>query len=255
MKRLAKAALRSLGFEIHRIPRASMRDVPGSSERPTGDIHRFLEDIRARGFQPRGIIDVGANRGDWTVMALSVFPDARALLIEPQQEMLAPLQLLAQRTGIEWVAAGAGAEAGELVQTIWDDLYGSSFLPPTDPALLQSGKQRVTSIVTIDSLLRERPAFHPDLVKLDVQGFELEVLKGASSLMGRTEVFILETLLYQFLPACPLTIDCINFMAERGYALYDITEFLRRPFDGALGCIDIAFARCDGMLRASQQWS
>ena len=188
-------------------------------------------------------------------MALAVFPGAEVIMIEPQEEMRPFLDTLcAERQGLEFIPAGAGGKSGELVQTIWDDLAGSSFLPEVSTDKIREGRQRVTPIVTIDRLLEERPNFHPDLVKLDVQGYELEVLKGGETLFGRTELMILETNLYQFLPTMPLTIDCMNFMAERGYELYDITESLRRPLDGALGQIDLAFARAGGILRRSSSW-
>jgi len=93
------------------------------------------------------------------------------------------------------------------------------------------------------------------LVKLDIQGFELEALAGASSLYGETEVFIMETSLFAFLPNNPTTLDCMVFMQEKGYALYDITDFLRRPYDGALGQVDLAFVKEDGYLRRSLEWS
>ena len=48
----------------------------------------LLEDVRIRGFVPRAIIDVGANQGDWTKMALSVFPSARVIMIEPEIGMI-----------------------------------------------------------------------------------------------------------------------------------------------------------------------
>ena len=216
----------------------------------------FLEDIKARGLEPRGIIDVGANRGDWTVMALSVFPDARVMMIEPQREMRAFLsQLCAMNPKVQWVEAGAGRERGELAQTIWDDLAASSFVPQASEEAIRAGRQRLTPVVTINELLRERPDFMPDLVKLDVQGYELEALKGASDLFGRTEVMILETSLYRFMPGMPMTADCIQFMAERGYDLYEVLGGLRRPLDGALGQVDLAFAKTGGSLLLSNEWS
>ena len=83
----------------------------------------------------------------------------------------------------------------------------------------------------------------------------LEALKGARSLFGKTEVFILETSLYEFMPGMPVTAECVEFMTAKGYAIYDVIEYLRRPLDGALGQIDLAFARRDGILRSSHAWS
>jgi FkbM family methyltransferase len=67
-----------------------------------------------------------------------------------------------------------------LMLTIWDDLAGSSFLPSESDELRESGKQRSVKIVTIDSLLEKDMMPMPQLVKLDIQGFELEALKGGA---------------------------------------------------------------------------
>ena len=253
MKRLIKKILSNLGFEIKRI-QGSIE--PGSHLRPIGNTRNFLEDVSARGFIPRGIIDVGANRGNWAKMAKTVFPDARVLMIEPQIEMKDDLEQLCRgREDLEYVQAGAGKENGELEQTIWEDLQGSSFLPQVDEEKIKQGTQRVTKIVTIDDLLKDRDYFFPDLVKLDVQGYELEALKGAQSLFGKTELFIMETSLYPYMEKMPITADCFSFMHERGYDFYDLTEFLRRPLDGALGQVDLAFTKRGGHLRQSNKWS
>jgi len=254
--KLFRRPIHCLGFEIRRARKAGKSGVPASVDRSIGDIRTFLEDIRERGFDPQGIIDVGANRGSWTKMARRVFPGVPVVLIEPQQEMEIHLRELCDSAeNLEYVLAGAGAEEGQLVQTIWEDLVGSSFLPAIDEKQLRDGIQRVTPVVTIDAILRDRKDFKPDLVKLDIQGFELEALKGAGSLFGRTEVFILETSLFHYVPGIPLTADCIRFMSEKGYGLYDITEYSRRPLDGALGQVDLAFALDGGLLRRSQEWS
>jgi FkbM family methyltransferase len=256
LKSAIKRVCSVFGLEVNR---TSIRRAlkPGSPSRPVGETANFLEDIRARGFVPRGIIDVGANQGDWSRLALSIFPGTPLIMIEPQDEMQSfLLQLSRKEIACHYVKAGAGREPGELVQTIWPDRMGSSFLPEVDESRLRTGEQRKTQMVTIDQLLAERfSEFIPDLVKLDIQGFELEALSGAETILGRTEVFILETSLFQFMPRQPITREVISFMSERGYEMYDITQYLRRPYDGALGQLDLAFVKAGGRFRAETKWS
>lgn len=250
MMNIIKKLMRLSGFELQRI------SVPGASERPIGQIDIFLEDIRARGFNPHLILDVGANIGGWTRMAKKIFPEAAFLMVEPQPEMRKFLDsICSEYKDVQWVEAGAGATRGNLIQTIWEDLAGSSFLPAVREELLSSGKQRKVEIITIDSLLQDKGLKAPELVKLDIQGFELEALRGAESLFRETEVFILEISLYKFMDGIPLFREVISFMGDRGYEMYDITGFLRRPFDGALGQVDLAFVRNCGLLRQSNKWS
>jgi FkbM family methyltransferase len=226
----------------------------GSDHRPFGDMANCLGDLQALGFRPKAILDVGANCGEWSRLAKSVFPEADFCLVEPQPEMRESLEGFCREfSGSRWVQAGAGPQPGELVQTIWKDLAGSSFLPEIKDELLASGRQRRAQIVTLDSLYAEGQRL-PDLAKLDIQGFELEALKGAGKLFGKTELFILEVSLFCFLPKNPVTSDVVSFMHERGYELYDIAGYLRRPHDGALGQLDLAFARDGGFFRRTNAW-
>src|SRR5215472_12430161 len=106
---MLKSLLRHLGFEVRRTAPRRGAD-PGTQDRPIGVIKSFLEDIKSRGFSPRGIMDVGANRGDWTRLALSVFPGTPIIMIEPQDEMECSLvQLVKEMPFCHYVKAGAGS--------------------------------------------------------------------------------------------------------------------------------------------------
>lgn len=253
MKHQIKRLLNWAGIDIRRIRAGQLNEI-GTDRRPIGEPRLFYEDIAARGFTPAGIIDVGANRGDWTKMVHAVFPSADFILIEPQVEMRKSLDTLCAGIEAEWIQAGAGREPGSLYLTVWDDLAGSSFRPSVDPGKIATGKQRETSVVTLDDVVTSRPGFSPDLVKLDIQGFEMEALEGASSLFGSTELFVIETALFPFLDDQTIASDLIVFLKEKGYEIYDVVEYMRRPSDGALGQFDLAFARRDGFLRQNAIW-
>jgi FkbM family methyltransferase len=224
-------------------------------ERPFADMQTMLRFLRHRGFEPGFVVDVGANRGHWTEMLKEIFPAAEVLLIEPQVEMREPLdQLCARLPGLRWVETAVGAREETRLQTIWEDLSGSSFLPRPDPERMALGEQRPARVCRLDDLLRDAGSPAPDLVKLDVQGFELEVLRGCPSIFGKTEVFVLETSLYAFLDDIPLLREVIAFMAEREYEVYDLAGQFRRPVDGALGQLDVVFAKRRGFLRQHDLW-
>jgi len=254
MKRFIQQAIGRFGYELRRTVTLN-GGAPGSETRPIGQLDLFLQDVAARRFRPRGIVDVGANRGNWTRIALSVFPRTPVILIEPQAEMQPQLKALAKEVPqCRVVQAGVGREAGELVQTIYPDTEGSTFLQPREASLQAPERRRKTRIVTIDDILRAEPKFEPDLVKLDIQGFELEALAGGSSLFGRTELFVIEVSLFEFMPKVPLAREVINFMAARNYEFYDVVGRCRRSNDGAVGNLDLAFVKGSGMFRKSMNW-
>lgn len=246
LRKTAKSVLRALGFQLTRLEGGCQT---------VGDMGAFLKHLPAMGFTPQSLLDIGANAGWWTRLAKSAFPNARALLVEPQPEMRSALDSLCKElSDCTWAEVAVGSGQGTSVQTIWDDLQGSSFLPSLDPQLLATGRQRPVSMTTIDTLLHERDFPTPDLVKLDIQGYEIEALRGAQRLMGTTELFVMECSLFAFMPGMPTLREVICFMGERGYEPYDFPGFLRRPYDRALGQVDVAFARRDGFLRRSSCW-
>ncbi|MCB9421118.1 MAG: FkbM family methyltransferase [Ardenticatenaceae bacterium] len=221
-------------------------------DRSTRGVRPFLAQLQQRGLHPKTILDVGANYGAWSHLAHSVFRDAAFYLIEPQIEMKPFLDRFCTAVpGARWFWAGAGAADGELVLTTWGDFAGSSFLPGQE---MTADNQRRVPVIAIDSLIERGEMPLPDLIKIDVQGFEMEVLHGAQSCFGQTEMFILEVSFFKTHSDRPVFLDIVNFMDAQGYVVYDFADLKHRPFDGALGQADVCFVKQDGVFTQHKRW-
>lgn len=213
---------------------------------------RLFRQLREKGFRPLHIVDAGAYQGDWSRDASAVFPDARYTLIEPQEEMRPHLDAFCAATvDARWLPVGVAGESGERVFTITSPGDGSGFIYSDEYAREHGLERRTVRVLTLDEICAGGPP--PDIVKLDVEGLELEAMAGARTLVGRTELFFLEAALFDF-GGRPLFHEVLDAMRRLGYEPYDLTDLNRRPSDSALGLVEIAFARRSGLLRDHARW-
>ena len=259
MKKIIKKLLEFGGYQLKKMEvKKDPAIEPGSAARPVGSMQFLLQDLKQRGLQCHSILDVGANDTSYSRMVWEIFPASNFFLIEPLSEMEQNLKAFsAQNKNAVYFLAGAGAKKDILTITVFEELAGSSFVPLPTETLKQQGKQRLIEIITIDDLIETNKISIPQLIKLDIQGFELEALKGAQKTFGITEVYIIEVALFPYneSPDLPVLSDVINYMLLKDYVVYDFPGFLRRPFDGALGQCDICFVKKNGFLKKYNGWS
>lgn len=93
----------------------------------------------------------------------------------------------------------------------------------------------------LDDLLVEYKLPVPQMVKIDAEGFDLKVLRGARTLLGETDVFLVEVAVVSPIENCVAAV--VPFMAEAGYQLVDITELNRSPKYNVLWLSEFAFLR------------
>lgn len=211
-------------------------------DRSTRGTKGFLKKLVSQEFNPQLVFDIGANHGGWSRMAKSVFPAANFVLIEPQEEMAPFLNNFCDHNpGSFWIKAGAGTGEDKMVLTVWDDLQGSAIIPPEIQALTPYTQQREIPIISVDGLITAGKTAVPNLIKIDVQGYEVEVLRGCLGCMGKTDVFIVETSLYHPLGQRPTIYRVIELLEAYGYHIYDIPDLKYRSRDGALGQVDLCF--------------
>ena len=91
-------------------------------------------------------------------------------------------------------------------------------------------------------------------MKLDVQGYERLVLDGGERALRYADLVLMECAFFAFCESmCTLDVS-IAYMAQRGFIPYEFVDFLRRPFDGAMGQCDLLFVRRDHPLASNKRW-
>jgi FkbM family methyltransferase len=168
-------------------------------------------------------------------------------MIEPQDGLKADVADLLQRPNIEWITAGAGAENRTMPLTIAPFDHSSTFVISAEKALSLGMKQLEVPVCTLNQIVRNKGGRIPELVKIDAEGFDLKVIKGASDLIGKTEIFLLEAAVAA--PGIENTITMtIKNMDELGYQVFDITDLNYSPSQDVLWLMEIAFVKKDGTI-------
>jgi FkbM family methyltransferase len=214
-----------------------------------------LERARRLGVRPRTVLDVGAAWGQWSEECHRIFRDARYILVEPLEELVPTLDAVRARLGAATVVTAAvAASDGEQVINVHRDLVGTSLFGEAEGAAVD-GTPRTVPTVSLDALVERCDADGPYLLKLDVQGGELDALEGAASVLAQTHLAILEVTFFEFFRGGPLAHDVIARMRDHGFTIYDISELTYRPLDGALAQADFTFVPADGPLRIDHRFA
>jgi hypothetical protein len=113
-------------------------------------------------------------------------------------------------------------------------------------------KQVTVEVNTIDNIVANSSYGIPDLIKIDAEGLDLEVLRGAKSVLGKTEVILVEAAVVN--PVFKNDVLALTaFMREHGYKIFDITD-LNRPFKKrVLWLVELMFVKEKGIVD-SHHW-
>jgi FkbM family methyltransferase len=204
--------------------------------------------LRDKGFFPSRIVDVGAYEGSFTCMAKYIWPEASVLMVEPNRAKAPALNSTSRKFGVDYCDELLGAEDG--VEVTFNLLETGSGVFGE-----RSDVERTAETRTLSTLDHVAGPERVDFLKIDTQGYELEVLHGAKRVLSQAEVVLLEISLIEINEGAPIADEVIAFMKRAGFVLYDICEFHRRPLDKALWQIDGLFVQNDSRLRANKTFN
>lgn len=209
-----------------------------------------FEDLKKRGFLPEVVYDVGASDGSWSQELKELLVDSEFVLFEPLPKYSEILGGLEQSGNTyRYMGCGLGSNTAELEFNSHDGQ--SSFLSSQQ----WKGDVIRVPVRTIDDLVRSSECLCPDLIKADIQGFEIEMLKGAEETLKKCSFLFLEVSWIQIYEGGPAAGEVIGYLAARGFHVYDISSYSQRPYDRRLTQSDVLFAHERTGLFDEKVWS
>jgi FkbM family methyltransferase len=235
-KQLAKRLLRKLGFDVTRYqPRTHALAKKSDLRRKLGiDL----------------VLDVGANIGQFAEELRRDDYRGRIVSFEPLSAAFATLQDRAQRDP-DWDALNIALGSSEGVQTIHvtEANWSSSLLPVSQ---LSVEAHPTTKIVASESIqVRRLDSVLPELqadgrkiwLKIDAQGFELEVLRGGVEALTQVSMLQLEMSFVHLYEGQPLFDEVYHWALSQGFRLGSLEGISWHPQNGELLWLDGVFHR------------
>ncbi len=193
--------------------------------------HRVLAGAEHRhvlGSDLATIIDIGANRGQFALAAKKWAPKALVIAFEPLTAAAHKFrQVFRGTSGIIFHQAAIGPQSCSTtihVSAADDSSSLLSFLPMLEqlfPGTREIRTERV-KLGPLSDFVRPEELVHPAMLKMDVQGYELEALRGCENLLGRFSYIYAECSFVALYSGQALADDIIAWLRERGWCLKGI---------------------------------
>lgn len=201
------------------------------------------------------IYDAGANKGLMINNFFSLFPDASVHAFEPIKDLCKTMrENFPGKKNLVVNECGIGNKQTEMNLNINFNMDTSSFLTSKKTGLnsdkqVETQRQVTVPVITLDSYAKKNNHRKINLLKLDIQGSELNALNGAAFLLKNKmiDMIFTETYFIQQYEGQPLFHEIASFLFENGYELQD----LYNPFygKGKIAWCDSLFIRSDLKLK------
>jgi len=172
---------------------------------------------------PRTVVDIGANVGQFSLLSRGLFPQARIFAFEPLARPAAKYRRLFDgdsQVRLFQAAIAPGVGRRQMHVSAHDD--SSSLLPISQnqvefaPGTQEVGSEDVV-LAPLEQFVKADDIAQPALLKLDVQGFELEALKGCEALLTRFGHVYVEVSFFPLYEGQVLAAELIEWLAARGF--------------------------------------
>jgi FkbM family methyltransferase len=165
------------------------------------------------------VLDIGAYEGEFYLMFKEFFPKADILMIEANEEKESRLKSIGP-----YKIALLGSEDNKEV-----DYYKCKDGVPTGNGIYRENTQfkfesEKKKSITLPTLLGSDNGY--DLIKMDVQGSELDIIKGALPIIKKTDSLLLELQTLEYNKGAPMASDVISYLQGIGFDMVDILNLM-----------------------------
>jgi FkbM family methyltransferase len=214
--------------------------------------YRLVRALRGCGCVPKEVIDIGANEGQFSRAILNEFNDVHIYAFEPLpmagERYMRNLQSAAPgRVILHKVACGAAKSTVALHVNVFSQ--SSSFLQISKdhlrlyPHAREKGQMEV-QVEKLDDLMNGVIFSSNVLMKIDVQGFELQVLEGAENTLGRIQHVLVETCFVPMYVGEPTFDVILTHLKAKGFRFVGPLSLVVDPVLRVPVQMDALFERC-----------
>lgn len=224
IKTLIKSAFSALGYELRK-----------KNERG------FCPPYLARILDPKTVIDVGVASGTYELY--EAYPKARFILVEPLKEFKEALAKISAAYDCRVYNKALGSRSGKMeINVNPGNLVLSSL--NARPSNTDQLEKRLIEVTTLDAIYKENTDIaKPILLKIDTEGNELEVLRGAKETLPHIDMVILEVSIAKRFENTHGFADIVHFMNENGFAVFDFLTICYNREKAGANLADVLFKR------------
>lgn len=210
-----------------------LRDLSSQKLLPKPHVD-YLRQLKDSGFTPKTIYDVGACVLHWTNEAKQIWPESKIIAFEamPSCEFLYKENNMTYHVGVLSDTSGKTVEFYQNDQHPGGNSYyiENSDINANSAFYFNETHRHTYQTVTLDAVFRLKQLPKPDFLKMDVQGAELDVLRGAEEVLESVEHVILELQSVEYNKGAPLREIVIEYMYTIGFEL--VAQFTNYGPDG-----------------------
>lgn len=163
------------------------------------------------------LIDVGSNKGQFSILMNNYYPNIKIYSFEPQKKFL-DIQKRILPSNNYFYNTALGSIRGNKKFYITKREDSSSILKPINNKLKYKIKKiEKVRVDKLDNIINLNKLKKPVLMKLDIQGYELEALKGSKKVLKKIDYLITEISFEEIYKKQVLQHNLINFLQKNNF--------------------------------------